>query len=248
MVTDLATIEPFRLPDQRRPGILPSLPEWAAHLSGVVRREFQMTTDGMSFEEVLVLSPNQMPTAKQRRMMMSYLDSLGSLLRDTPAVNADAETKVATTVSKLLTVLASERKSDLGEEARCEVYLDVLDDVPWWAVVWAARAWLKHQCGTDERGRPYDYKWPPDPGTLREIARRLTCEIRARMETIQRVLEAREYVDCTKQLAAGRAALDGLSKAMKAGDLDAVRSLTFDRAIRLGSSNKKADPFAQEAA
>jgi hypothetical protein len=62
------------------------------------------------------------------------------------------------------------------------------------------------------------------------------------------VLEAREYVDCTKQLAAGRAALDGLNKATEARDLDAARSLTFDEAVRLGSSNEKSNLLAQEAA
>jgi hypothetical protein len=181
-------------------------------------------------------------------MMMSHLDSLGSLLRDTPAANAVAETKVAATVSRLLSVLVSERKSDLVEEARSDAYLDVLDDVPWWAVDLAKRLWFKHDCGTDERGRPYDYRFPPDPGTLRKIALSFTYEIRARMKTIQRVLEAREYVDCTKQLADGRAALDGLNKSIKAGDLDAARSLTFDKAVRLGSSNEETNLFALQAA
>lgn len=145
MGTDLATIEPIMLPDQRRPGTLPSLPEWAARLSGAVRLELQMTPDGKTFEkeEVLVLASNQMPTAEQRRMMVSHRDSLRSSLLDTPAMSVTAETMVATAVSKLITVLAGERKSDLVEEARSEVYLDVLDDVPWWAVDSALRAWFK---------------------------------------------------------------------------------------------------------
>jgi hypothetical protein len=98
------------------------------------------------------------------------------------------------------------------------------------------------------RGRPFDYRWPLDPGTLRKIALKFTYPTSARIETIQRVLEVREYVDCTKQLAAGRAALDGLNKATKARDLDAARSLTFDEAVRLGSSNEKPNLLAQKAA
>jgi hypothetical protein len=252
MGTDLATIEPIMLPDQRRPGTLPSLPQWAERLSGAVRLELQMTPDGKTFEkqEVLVLPPNLMPTEEQRRTMINHRDSLRSLLLDTPAVSVVAETKVATAVSKLLTVLAGERKSDLVEEARSDVYLDVLDDVAWWAVDAAVRAWFRHDCGTDERGRPHDYKWAPDPGTLRKIALTLTYPIGARIRTMQRVLEAREYVDCTKQLAAGRAALDCLNKAIKAGDLDAAQTLTFDQAVKLGSSNgtEKTDMPAREAA
>jgi DNA-binding FrmR family transcriptional regulator len=159
-----------------------------------------------------------------------------------------AEAKVATAISKLLTVLAGERKSDLVEEARSDVYLDVLDDIPWWAVDSAVRSWFRHDCGTDGRGRPYDYKWPPDPGTLRKIALKFTYPISARIKTMQRMLDAREYVDCTKQLAAGRAALDGLNKAIMAGDLDTARTMTFGEAVRLGSSKGKINPLVQEAA
>lgn len=250
METQLVPFEAIKLPDPRRPATLPSLPEWAAHLSGAVRLELQMTPDGKTFEkqEVLVLAPNQMPTVEQRRMMVSHRDSLRSSLLDTPAMSVTAETKVATAVSKVLTVLGGERKSDLVEEARSDVYLDVLDDIPWWAVDFAVRSWFRHDCGTDERGQPYNYKWSPDPGTLRKIALKFTYPISARIETMQRVLEAREYVDCTKQLAAGRAALDGLNKAIRSGDLDAARTMTFGEAVRLGSSKGKTNLLAQEAA
>src|SRR5260370_16080843 len=120
MGTDSAPIEPIMLPDQRRPGTLPSLPQWAERLSGAVRLELQMTPDGMTFEkqEVLVLPPNLMPTEEQRRTMINHRDSLRSLLLDTPAVSVVAETQGATAVSQLLTVLARERTSHLVEEAR----------------------------------------------------------------------------------------------------------------------------------
>jgi hypothetical protein len=240
MGTQIAIIEPIKLPDPRRPGTLPSLPAWAARLNAAVRLELQMTPDGRTFEkqDILVLPAELMPSPDQRRMMTDHRDSLRSSLLDTPANNVEAETKVATAVSKLLTVLAGERKSDLVEEARSDVYLDVLDDVAWWAVDAAVRAWFKHDCGTDERGRAHDYKWAPDPGTLRRIALTLTYPIGARVGRIQRVLEAREYIDCAEQLAAGRAALDSLNQVIKAGDLDAARTLTFEQAVKLGCPNR----------
>ena len=214
------------------------------------RRAARAADDGDKFNDLMVLPPDLMPSSEQRQMMIGHRDSLRSSLLDTPAVSVVAETKVATAVSKLLTVLAGERKSDLVEEARSDVYLDVLDDIAWWAVDSAARAWFKHDCGTDERGRPYDYKWPPDPGTLRKIALKFTYQISVRIETMHRVLEAREYVDCTKQLAAGRAALAGLNKAIRAGDLDTARTLTLDQAVKFGSSNetKKTFMLVQEEA
>jgi len=245
MAQDLALVEPIQLPDPRRPATLPSLPAWAERLNGAVRLELQMTGD--KFSDLMVLPPDLMPTAEQRQMMIHHRDSLRSSLLDTPAASVTAETKVATAVSKLLTVLAGERKSDLVEEARSDVYLDVLDDVAWWAVDSAVRAWFKHDCGTDERGRPHDYKWAPDPGTLRKIALTFTYPIGARIGTIQRLLDAREYVDCTKKLEAGRAAMNGLKKALKSGDLDVARSLTFDDAVKLSTEPEPTTERAEAA-
>jgi hypothetical protein len=252
MATELVLFEPIKLPDPRRPATLPSLPAWAERLKNAVKLELQLTADGKTFErnEILVLPPEMMPSEDQRRAMTDHRDSLRSYQSDTPAGSVTAETRVATAVSKLLTVLAGERKSDLVEEARSDVYLDVLDDVPCWAVESAVRAWFKHDCGTDERGRTHDYKWAPDPGTLRKIALREVYAIGARIGAIQRVLDARKYIDCQAQLEAGRSALLGLNKAIEAGDLDAAQTLTFDQAIKLGSSNgtEKTDMPAREAA
>jgi hypothetical protein len=248
MATALALIDPIKLPDPRRPATLPSLPAWAERLKSAVRLELQMTPGGKTFEkqDILVLPAELMPTPAQRQMMMDHRDSLRSSLLDTPAGSAAAETKVATAVSKLLTVLAGERKSDLVEEARSDVYLDVLYDVAWWAVDSAVRAWFKHDCGTDERGKAHNYVFAPDPGTLRKIALTFTYPIGARIGSIQRVLDARQYVDCRAQLEAGKLALAGLNKALKSGDLDAARALTFDAAIEYG--REAAAQPAREAA
>lgn len=235
MATEISIIEPIRLPDPRRPATLPSLPAWAERLKGAVRLELQMTPDGKSFEDALVLPPGMMPSADQRQAMTLHHDSLRSFLAETPASSAESETRVATAVSKLLTVLAGERKSDLVEEARSEVYLDVLDDVPCWAVEGAVRAWFRHDCGADERGRPHDYKWAPDPGTLRDIAMRETHKLGTRIGSIQRILDAREYADCSEQLARGRAAMTGLNMALKAGDMAAAAGMTFEEAVRLAN-------------
>ena len=250
MRTDLAILDPIMPPDPRRPGTLPSLPEWAARLSGAVRLELQMTPDGKTFEkqDILVLPPDLMPSQPQRQMMADHRDSLRSSLLDTPAASSAAETKVATAVSKLITVLAGERKSDLVEEARSEVYLDVLDDVAWWAVDSAVRAWFKHDCGVDERGKAHNYVFAPDPGTLRKIALTFTYPVGARIGAIQRVLDARRYVDCRAHLEAGRAAMQGLSKTIKTGGLDAARGLTFAAAVELGNAPDDQRPAAQQEA
>jgi hypothetical protein len=235
MATELTVFEPIPAPDPRRPGMLPSLPQWAERLSAAVRLEPQMTPDGKSFEkqEVLVLPSQMMPSPEQRRAMIDHQDSLRSCLSDVPAHSSQAETRTATAVAKLITVLAGERKSDLADEARSEVYMDVLDDVPCWAVETAVRRWFKHDCGTDERGKAHDYRWAPDPGTLRAVAQQEVHKLGARIGKIQLILNAREYVDCTAQLERGRLAMTGLTRAMK-GSPFAASSLTFEQAVALG--------------
>jgi hypothetical protein len=235
MGTELATIEPILLPNHRRPATLPSLPAWAGRSSAAVRLELQMTLDGKTFEkqDVLVLPKEMMPSQDQRKAITEHTDSLRSYLRQTPEQGAEYEIRVATAISKLLVVLAGERKSELAEEARSDVYLEVMSDVPCWAVEEAIRKWFKHDCGTDERGRQHDYKWAPDPGTLRQIAIRVAFELSARIGKLQRVLDAREYIDCSKQFTDGQAAMRGLKVGLN--DLSVAAEMTFDDAVKLGS-------------
>lgn len=248
MGTELALTEPLKLPDPRRPAAIPSLPQWVVHSIGAVRLELQMTQDGKGFErsEVLVLPAELMPSPEQRQAMRSHMDNLRSYLRQTPAESVEAESAVATAVSKLIVVLAGEKKSDLADGARADVYLEVLDDVPWWAVEAAVKLWFRHDCGVDEKGRPHDYKWAPDPGTLRKIAIRQTYEIAGRIGKLERLLNARQFVDCSKQLEAGRSALEGLNRAVQRGDLATAATMTFDQAVKLGS--QPAHPPQSEAA
>ncbi len=231
MANELSVFSPIPAPDPRRPGTLPSLPAWAERLTGAVRIELQRTETG-SFADILTLPAAMIPGEKQRGEMIAHQDSLRSFLRDTPANSAQAETRIATAVSKLLTVLAGERKSDLVEEARSEVYLDVLDDVPCWAVEAAARRWFRHDCGTDERGKAHNYTFPPDPGTLRTIALHDVYALGARIGTVQRILDARAYVDCSAELEQGRLAMKGLALRKAEGRID--DPLSFEEAIELG--------------
>lgn len=241
MSTELATIEPIKLPEPRRPATLPSLPEWAARSSAAAKVDFQETPTG--FRDVLTLPAALMPTTEQRTEMENHCSSLRSLLAQTPETNQEFETRVATAVSKVIVVLAGERKSDLAEEARSDVYLDVLEDVPCWAVEAAVRLWFRHDCGTDERGRAFDYRWAPDPGTLRSIAQQQTFAFSARIGQLERVLKAVEYVDCTEQLERGRNAWRGLMANISNAD-----GLSFEEAAELGAQNNPRRPVKRAEA
>lgn len=227
---ELATIEPIPLPDLRRLTI-PSLPQWLARSSGAVKLELQPTEEG--FRDIQTLPAELLPNPTQRQAIEEHLDSLLSYLDQTPGRSDEAEASTAAAVTNLLMVLPSSKKTDVGSEARADVYLDVLDDVPWWAVKAACKRWHRHECGKDERGEPYDYRWVPDPGTLRRIAYGETWQIKERIKDLRRVLDARPYVDCTKQLEDGRAAIRGLNILMKRGE---AASATFSEAIALGNA------------
>jgi hypothetical protein len=161
---------------------------------------------------------------------MEHVASLRSYLQQTADQSVEFEVRIATALSKLIAVLAGERRSELADEARSEIYLDALDDIPCWAVEEAVRKWFRHDCGNDERGKPYDYKWAPDPGTLLRVAFAVKYEMEARIQKVQSVLDARQYIDCSAQFEKGRTAYLGLKIAMARGDATA---LTFDEAVEL---------------
>lgn len=236
MATELEVIEPIQLPDPRRPGTMPSLPAWLERCSVAVTQELQPTETG-SFADVETLPAHLMPSPQQRKTMLDHIDSLLAYLEQTPAESADAETKTASAVTGLLLVLPSARKSEIGAEVRADVYLDVLDDVPWWSVKAAVKRWHRHDCGNDENGRPYDYRWAPDPGTLRRVAYGETWPVKQRIRELHKVLTAREYIDCTHQLEQGRAALIGFNSALKSGDPIAA-TMTFAQAIERGTKQQ----------
>jgi hypothetical protein len=238
MATDLALIEPIKPPDRRRPATLPSLPAWLARSSAAVKLELQINPATKGFQEVLVLPAPMMPGPAHREEMTAHVNSLRSYLAQTPAADDRWDVNVATSITKL-TVLPGEKRTELGTDAWSEIYLAVLDDVPHWAVEAAVMLWFKHACGVDERGKPYNYGWAPDPGTLRKIALEQSYGMAARIGQIQRVLDAREYVDCSKQLQDGQAAMSGLNRMIKAGDLEGAKVLTFEQAAALGNEPDK---------
>lgn len=246
MDNQLSTIEQIRLPDPRRPEAIPSLPVWLERSSAAAKPELQLTQDASTFEEVLTLPASMMPSQAQRQAIGQHIDSLRSYLLQRPTDSEEAETKIAAAVTNLLLVLPSSRKSDMGSEARADVYLDVLDDLNWWAVKGACRRWLRHDCGKDERGQEHDYRWCPDPGTLRNIAMGEEARVRHRVDMLQKVLDSREFVDCTEAIERGRAAMEGLNIARKKG-MDYGR-MTFDDAIRLASESKAEPVPTQQAA
>ena len=93
-------------------------------------------------------------------------------------------------VTKLVMTLAGREMGEFAATAKGEAYTVALEDVPVWAVEEAARRWYRGECGDK-----YDYRWSPDPATLRELARLEEYRVKSTMRGLRSVLEAKPAVE-----------------------------------------------------
>ena len=93
-------------------------------------------------------------------------------------------------LTNMMMVLPSVMQNELSAEARGEAFMAALDDIPVWSVQAAIRKWYRGDCGSDERGRCYDYHWSPAPAELRRIAFAEMWRIKSRSQSLRRLLSA----------------------------------------------------------
>ena len=62
----------------------------------------------------------------------------------------------------MLLALPSSQQNEAAAEASREAFQIALD-VSTFAVASAMRRWYRGECGDNERGDPYDYRWRPSP-------------------------------------------------------------------------------------
>lgn len=229
-MNQLATIDPIPLPDLRRATATPSLPAWLVSQRAAVVTELQPT--GTGYRDILVLPPDLMPSVSQRQALEAHLVNLRAFLDQTPINGADWEAETMATVTKMLLVLGGAKATEHATEAKAEAFSVALDDIPSWAVVAVQKRWYRSQCGNDEHGRPYDYRFMPDPASLRRLAQSEVWRLKVQIESFERILAAQPYVDCTAELERGRAAWEGLKYTWRTGGDQS--SLTFDRAAEIG--------------
>lgn len=234
MGKELALVEPIALPDLAR-GRMPSLPAWVARSRAALGTNLQVVHG--TFRDVRTLPDTMLPTAPQRAAIEAHLRSLNSSFNETPEDRQEWALRTAETATKLLMSLGGEKRSELAAEAKGEAYVMALEDMPWWAVEAAARCWYRGECGNDANGKPYDYHWPPDPATLRKLATRQLWMVRARMNELQELLDAKPYVDCSAELEKGQMAMLGLKSALASGE--GLDTLTFTKAAEIGRSIPK---------
>jgi hypothetical protein len=240
MNTTLVTIEPIPLPDLRKPMARPSLPAWLVSQRATIATNLQIQGD--RFEDMLTPPPALMPTEAQRQVIERHLANLNSCLQETPENGAEWAAETLTTITKMLTVLGGAKASELAAEAKAEAYMAALEDVPSWAVVATSRRWYRGGCGNDENGRPHDYRFMPDPASMRRISVFESYRARGQIKELREVLDAVPYRDCSEELERGRLAMRGLHKTMV--DKGNLGALMFAKAVEIGTAIEHPDAGA----
>lgn len=182
MGTQLATIEPIQLPDATRPAKMTLLPRWVAERLSILKKEEQPDSSGR-FREVPILPQEMMLEQGQKQTLERHSAALDDMLQMTAEAGFAQKTLVA--VSKMLKTLAGSA-DPLAAEAKGEAYSAALEDVAFWAVEEAIRRWYR-----GEYGATHDYRWPPDPATLRDLALLEQFRIKSVSRQCRDLIEAR---------------------------------------------------------
>jgi hypothetical protein len=216
-------------------GAMPSLPEWA-ELSRAALREVPQGTMQTEFRDTLTLPASMVPNDAQRQTITSHKALLERSLTETPNEGEGWALKTAELIARMLKALSGNKRDELESEAKGEAYAMALDDVPWWAVSSAIRAWYRKECGE------HNYAWPPDPATLRTISMRFWWRAAAEIADMQKLLDAKPYVDCAaeyqKYLERGQKAFGAVMSAIANNKVGELRGKSIDEVAAMFDPSK----------
>jgi hypothetical protein len=187
--------EPIPLPDVRRPDRMPSLPAWVASRVASTKREWQRSTVDGKYREIPTLPVNLTLNPVERDEITRHVEAINALCLQTPAESDEYEGATLIVLTKLMLALPSASQSDTGVEASGEAYQAALDDVPTWAVSSAVRRWYRGECGENQLGKPYDYRWRPAPADLRRVALAEKWKVLIRGQELQSLLDAEVLIE-----------------------------------------------------
>jgi len=229
MANNLTRTEQLPVPTPQN--AIPSLPVWITTRVAALAPNLQMDEKG-KFHEPLTLPPALVLREQEREDLEAYLQASRSLLAQTPENSEQWEKETFALIGKMILVKPSRSAGPGTTEARVEVYAMALDDVPSWAVQRAIRKWHRGECGTDQHGRTFDYRWAPESADLRNLAQREVYDLKERIAALEKLLGAVPFRDCSEELKKGCAAFLGLRIAIKDGNLDP----SFDEAAEIGKA------------
>jgi hypothetical protein len=185
-----AAPEPISLPDERRLDQTPSWPAWVASRIASIKDECQPSLSDGKYRTIPTLPSHLMLSQAERDEIQRTIGELTGICDRTPRRDAQFEGDTLIVITKMMLALPSSQQNEAGAEATGEAFQAALDDLPTWAVSSALRKWYRGECGLNERGEPYDYRWRPAPADLRRITFVERHAVLARVRTLQRLLDA----------------------------------------------------------
>lgn len=241
MANDLALIEQIQLP--ANPDRLPSWPAWLRQRNAVLESGLDLLPNGIPDPYGQATLPRELILNSSERVMVEQ--HIAELSRhvglDQPFKHRDRvltnDQAISTMIAELLLRRKGAKLDKAASDALTDEYLDALEDLPAWTVRAARRKWNRGESVRMDPKKPHDFTWNIEPPVLRYLATVELAGIKWEMRQLKRLLGA--TVRMTEdQLADGRAAMVGLSIAIKSGDFDAARALTFERAIERGERER----------
>lgn len=229
---ELVTVAAIPVPDLSSPMAMRSWPEWLTTKKNALATNFQK--EGGGFQKVWTLPPDMILTEAQQAALGDYIRSLSSWRNQTGVRAPKWLARTMTAVSGMLMVLGGHKATTESVEVKAFAYEAALADVPCWAVECAAGRWYRGECGRDVRGQPFDYRFMPDPATLRSIALKEVAKLDVEISEMHRILDARPLLDNEAELRRGKQAMAGFWKTWASGS-EALAALTFEQAVELGS-------------
>jgi len=183
-MNELPQIEPIPLPDVTKLDVMPPLPAWLRTRVAAISRAGDAKLAGHRCDGPW-MPLELMPSPAQRAVIERHVDALRDLADQTPEHDEDSEKATRVLIVKLLQALSSQRTTQATIAARAEALMIAVETDPHWAVAAAVRGWYRGQYGKE-----HDYRWPPAPAVLHELAMREAWKIRARVRQLEDVLNA----------------------------------------------------------
>lgn len=208
----------IRLPENRNPTAMPSLPGWVESRLEIMNEGFQPDQAG-KYRPIMTIPQSLILSQLEQQELKKYVGRLQSYLEQTPAQDAQCETKTLAALTKMMLVLPASKASEAGIEAIGEAYLGSLEDIPYWAVIEAIKKWFRGESAKTDK-HPHDFRWRPAPAILRKLSQYEMRPMCGRITKLENLLEAEpliEYADdhCREM----QTAVSGLFKAMAAGKI-----------------------------
>jgi hypothetical protein len=183
-MNELPQVEPIPLPDVTKLDAVPSLPGWLRTRIAAVSRAGETKFTGHNCNGPW-MPVELIPTPAQRAVIERHVDALKELTDQTPEHDEESEKATRVLIVKLLQALSSQRTTQAAIAARAEAFTIAVETDPHWAVAAAIRGWYRGQYGKE-----HDYRWPPAPAVLHDLAMREAWKIAGRIRQLEDVLNA----------------------------------------------------------